>query len=77
MPPQFQAWRESWMAKHPDWKFMLWTEAEAKEIDMLNPDAYHNAPNLGSKSDALRLEVERAAPLRGTVVVLSGWLIQA
>ena len=37
---------------------MLWTEAEASALtDMVDPGAYENAPNLGSKSDALRLEV--------------------
>lgn len=57
LPDQFEAWRQSWVDHHPDWKHVLWTEDEIEELPFLRRDLYDSAPNLGAKSDALRLEV--------------------
>ncbi|EKX49938.1 hypothetical protein GUITHDRAFT_67557, partial [Guillardia theta CCMP2712] len=57
IPEQFLAWRNTWIDLHPEWQHILWTEEDVEELAMLNPEAYKNAPNLGAKSDLLRLEV--------------------
>ena len=57
LPQQFAAWRDSWVSLHPGWKHVLWTDAEVEEFPFVRRDLFDAAPNLGAKSDALRLEV--------------------
>ena len=57
LPDQFELWRQSWLDRHPDWKHVLWTEEEIEELPFLRRELYDSAPNLGAKSDAVRLEV--------------------
>lgn len=45
MPAQFAAWRETWIAMHPGWKHLLWTEDEADQLPMLDRQAYDSAQN--------------------------------
>jgi mannosyltransferase OCH1-like enzyme len=41
---------------HPDWEYKLWTEDNI-DFELLNPDLFRRAKNMGQKSDILRYEI--------------------
>ncbi|CAG5126819.1 unnamed protein product [Candidula unifasciata] len=32
IPPEFEVWIKSWLEKHPDWEYWLWTDESAREL---------------------------------------------
>ena len=48
---------ETWKANHPDWSYMLWTEAEISELGLYNQAKFQSHPMLSGKADIARYEI--------------------
>jgi mannosyltransferase OCH1-like enzyme len=57
LPPEHQAYRDSWKKHHPDWSYKLWRDADAAAFNFMNKKAYETATNYGEKSDILRYAI--------------------
>merc|ERR1712228_1094044 len=63
IPSQYRFWSESWIEKHPNWKYMLWTDESLKNEALfewnssINRSLFEICTNYGEKSDILRLEI--------------------
>jgi len=57
VPDELKKYIVTWIAKHPDWKFKLWTDADVAKITLNNQDLYDDATNFGVKSDILKYEI--------------------
>ena len=51
------SWREKYINKYKDWKFMLWTETEIDNLTMINKQIYDSEPTLRGKSDIVRYDI--------------------
>lgn len=49
--------QESWKRNNPDWQYILWTEHEIEEFELVNKYQYDAAINYGEKSDIARYEI--------------------
>lgn len=58
-PEKYWKYTESWKKFHPDWKYKLWTDLDAKRIHITRRDIFDNASNNGMRSDILRYEILR------------------
>ena len=56
-PEKYKKFRDSWLEKHPDWEYRLWTEKEIEELGMTNKDLYDFACNYGERSDLAKYEI--------------------
>jgi inositol phosphorylceramide mannosyltransferase catalytic subunit len=54
---RFDNLRKSWIANHPGWLYILWTDKEVKHLTLVNQDLYDRAKNYGEKADILRYEL--------------------
>lgn len=56
LPEKFRAYRDGWMALHPDWEYKLWNldnlDFVPQRIDLVN-----SAPNYAQMADVLRYEI--------------------
>ena len=59
LPEKFKKYTESWQRLHPDWEYKLWTDEDAKGLEMENRTLFDYAVNLGQKSDILRYDIIR------------------
>jgi phosphorylcholine metabolism protein LicD len=50
-------WKNDYIKKNPDWKYMLWTEKELEELNMENKHIYDLEPTNNGKSDIARYEI--------------------
>jgi len=57
VPEDLKKYIISWIEKHPDWKFKLWTDADVAKITLDNQDLYDDSDNVGVKSDILKYEI--------------------
>jgi len=57
VPEELKKYIVTWVEKHPDWQFKLWTDAEVAKITLDNQDLYDDAINFGVKSDILKYEI--------------------
>lgn len=57
LPEKCRILRETWIKNHPDWKFVLWTDAEIAQFGLENKDIYDASSNWGEKSDIARYEI--------------------
>jgi len=57
VPQELKKYIVTWVAKNPDWKFKLWTDADVAKITLDNQDLYDDAINFGVKSDILKYEI--------------------
>jgi len=57
VPKELRKYIVTWIEKHPDWKFKLWTDADVAQIELDNQDLYDDATNFGVKSDILKYEL--------------------
>jgi mannosyltransferase OCH1-like enzyme len=57
VPKRYISFMESWKRKNPDWRYILWTDKEARSFPMVNRQLFERTSNLGSKSDILRYEI--------------------
>lgn len=57
LPIQFKKYVDSWKKFHPEWEYKLWGDKDVKDIDLVQGDKFHQATNMGMKSDILRYEI--------------------
>jgi len=57
VPKELKKYIVTWIEKHPEWKFKLWTDADVAKITLDNQDLYDDATNFGVKSDILKYEI--------------------
>jgi len=57
LPDQYKKLQQTWLDKHPDWEYMLWTDKDIADFGLVNQDAYNAATNYGQKSDIARYEI--------------------
>jgi len=57
VPQELKKYIVTWIQKHPDWEFRLWTDAEVAQITLDNQDLYDDTINFGVKSDILKYEI--------------------
>jgi len=50
-------WKNDYIKKNPDWKYMLWTEKELEELNMENKHIYDLESTYNGKSDIARYEI--------------------
>tara|TARA_R110000782_G_scaffold96340_9_gene180805 strand:- start:982 stop:1632 length:651 start_codon:yes stop_codon:yes gene_type:complete len=48
---------QTWKDNHPDWEYILWTEAEIDSFNLFNRDKYDIHPMLSGKADIARYEI--------------------
>lgn len=56
-PKFYKMLSDTWKEKHPDWKYILWTDKEVKKLKLLNQHLYDKSKSYIEKSDILRLEI--------------------
>ena len=58
-PPKWcmDSWRIDYIKNNPDWKYMLWTEKEVKDLNLVNRTEYDSEPTVRGKADILRYEI--------------------
>lgn len=56
-PREFWNWQKTWQEMHPEWEYILWTDTEVNELQLVNQDLYDAQQNYGAKADILRLEL--------------------
>lgn len=54
-PAEAQAWQDGWRARHPDWQWRVWTDADLPSLE--SQWALTHAAHLSQKSDIVRYEV--------------------
>lgn len=57
LPEKCKILRDTWIKNHPDWKFVLWTDAEIAQFGLENKAIYDASSNWGEKSDIARYEI--------------------
>lgn len=57
VPQELKKYIVTWIEKHPEWQFKLWTDADVAKIKLDNQDLYDDATNFGVKSDILKYEI--------------------
>ncbi|MFC1841591.1 glycosyltransferase family 32 protein [Candidatus Dependentiae bacterium] len=57
VPEDLKKYIVTWIEKHPEWQFKLWTDADVAKITLYNQDIYDEATNFGVKSDILKYEI--------------------
>jgi len=57
LPHKYKEYQESWVKKHPDWLYKLWTEKDIENLDLINLNLYKASKNYGEKSDIARYEI--------------------
>lgn len=55
MPDLVQIYRQTWKDKHPNWRFMLWTDDNI--FSLYNQSAYQKLTDVRQKADLLRYEI--------------------
>jgi len=48
---------KSWIEKHPDWEYKLWTDKDVEPFGMVNKKLFDSIDNYGIKTDILRYEI--------------------
>ncbi len=56
-PEKFKPLQETWITKHPSWKYILWTDESAKQLKLWHKTWFKKIKNLGFKADLLRCEI--------------------
>ena len=57
LPQQYYTWQQSWIKHHPDWQYILWTDAEIEKLGLVNKPLYEACKSYGAKSDIARYEI--------------------
>lgn len=55
-PKEYEAYRRSWLRRHPGWQLRVWTEGDLPD-DLERKEAYERLRQPAERSDVLRLEV--------------------
>jgi inositol phosphorylceramide mannosyltransferase catalytic subunit len=56
-PEKYLKLKNSWLKKHPEWQFKIWTDADVQSFGLKNINLFNKATNWGQKSDIWRLEI--------------------
>ena len=58
-PPKWcmDSWKDEYIKYNSDWKYILWTDKEANELNMINKEHYKSEKNVRGKADILRYEI--------------------
>ncbi len=56
-PEKNKFFQQSWQAVHPDWQYILWTDADVESFGLKNKAAFDASTNWGQKSDIFRYEI--------------------
>lgn len=54
---RLKAMTESWIQKHPKWKYKLWINSDLENFELENIRAFESSQNWGSKADIFRYEI--------------------
>ncbi|MFC1841572.1 glycosyltransferase family 32 protein [Candidatus Dependentiae bacterium] len=57
LPERYNMLIKTWIEKHPDWQYRLWTDEDAAEFDMVNREIFENSTNYAEKADIFRYEI--------------------
>lgn len=57
LPNYFWEYKKSWEQQHPDWKYYLWQDKDAENLDFDLKDLFLKSSNYGEKADILRAEL--------------------
>lgn len=56
-PEESKEYRQSFIEKHPDWTYILWTEKEIESFGLEKYELYQQSTNYGEQSDIARYEI--------------------
>lgn len=56
-PDKYKRLRDTWLEKHPDWEYKLWTLDHVKSFGLKNINSFNRTSNFGAKSDIFRYEI--------------------
>jgi len=56
-PEKYVKFQKSWIEKHPDWEYHLWTEEDIQSLLLQNPSLYKKTTDLNKKTTLLRYEI--------------------
>lgn len=59
VPEKYREFMDSWQRFNPSYEYKLWTDKEAKDINMSKRNIFESCKNNGMKSDLLRYEILR------------------
>jgi mannosyltransferase OCH1-like enzyme len=54
---RFEKIRQTWIAQHPGWLYILWTDNEVKQLNLINQDFYDRTQSYAVKANILRYEL--------------------
>jgi mannosyltransferase OCH1-like enzyme len=57
LPDKFARYAASWKEHHPDWEYILWTDADIAKLNLENQAIYDRAINYAERSDIARYEI--------------------
>ncbi len=57
LPEKYYHWQKSWQIRHPDWKYILWTDKDIEEFGLTNKHWYDQTTNYAQKADIARYEI--------------------
>lgn len=57
LPEKYKALQTTWIAHHPNWQYIMWTDADVAAFGLKNQALYDATDNWGKKSDIARLEI--------------------
>ncbi len=57
LPQHCKMFQETWKKLHPDWKYVLWSDQDIRNLGLKNMNLYNKASNYGEKSDIARYEI--------------------
>lgn len=56
-PERYKVFQKSWLEKHPDWQYILWTNELIEQFHLRNKMQYDATSNYGQKADIARYEI--------------------
>ncbi|MBA3954260.1 hypothetical protein H0X48_03000 [Candidatus Dependentiae bacterium] len=56
-PEKYRHWQKTWQNMGPEWKYILWTDADIAKLPLKNRALYERSTNFGAKSDIARMEI--------------------
>lgn len=57
LPQQYRVWQQTWIHYHPDWTYILWTDADIEKLPLVNRKLYDICKSYGAKADIARYEI--------------------
>ena len=57
LPHQYYMWQQTWIKHHPDWTYVLWTDTDIEQLNLVNKKLYDACDSYGAKADIARYEI--------------------